>query len=103
MKTPTKEPIVIFVIWFSFFNIPNTSLITIIFPNLHHAVFRTLNCIYMEIYGEDIICNFRCHLLPLLYLLPKCFQGFHILTFGRLQVHQLPKQIRAVAHYKGCL
>ena len=34
MKTPTKEPIVIFVIWFSFFNIPNTSLITIIFPNL---------------------------------------------------------------------
>ena len=34
MKTPTKEPIVIFVIWFSFFNIPNTSLITIIFSNL---------------------------------------------------------------------
>lgn len=34
MKTPTKEPIVIFVIWFSFFNIPNTSLITILFTNL---------------------------------------------------------------------
>ena len=34
MKTPTKEPIVIFVIWFSFFNIPNISLITIIFTNL---------------------------------------------------------------------